>query len=152
VPGAAVGYFSGVERLDWGIRATRLVTVLLSVFAALGLVLALIGLCGISSYSVARRTPEIGIRMALGATPGHVLRLMLGEGLTLVLAGAVIGVAGALFATRLLGGFLAADISPLDPLAFAAMLATLLITAAASVYFPSRRAARVDPLATLRHE
>jgi len=109
-------------------------------------------LCGISIYNVARRTPEIGIRMALGATPGHAMRLMLRESLTLVAAGAVIGVAGALALTRLLRGFLAAGVSPFDPLAFATMLATLLVTAAASVYFPSRRAARVDPLASLRHE
>jgi predicted permease len=152
VPGAAVGYFTGLERLNQGIRATRLATVMLGVLAALGLVLALIGLCGISIYNVARRTPEIGIRMALGATPGHAMRLMLRESLTLVAAGAVIGVAGALLATRLLRGFLAAGISSFDPLAFAAMLATLLVAATASVYFPSRRAARVDPLASLRHE
>jgi hypothetical protein len=151
-PGAAVGYFTGLERLDQGIRATHLATVLLSVLAALGLGLALIGLCGISIYNVARRTPEIGIRMALGATPGRVLRLTLGEGFTLVAAGAVMGVGGALLGARLLSGFLAAGISPLDPLAFVAMLATLLVTTAASVYFPSRRAARVDPLASLRHE
>ena len=77
---------------------------------------------------------------------------MLRESLTLVAAGAVMGVAGSILATRLLRGFLTADISPLDPLAFVAMLATLLITAAAAVYFPARRAARVDPLASLRHE
>jgi hypothetical protein len=152
VPGAAVGYFTGLERLNQGIRATRLATVILGVLAALGLILALIGLCGISIYNVARRTPEIGVRMALGATPGHAMRLMLRESLTLVAAGATIGGAGALALTRLLRGYLAAGISPLDPLAFAAMLATLLVTAAASVYFPSRRAARVDPLASLRHE
>jgi putative ABC transport system permease protein len=152
VPGAAVGYFTGLERLNDGIRATRLATVLLGVLAALGLVLALIGLCGISIYNVARRMPEIGIRMALGATPGHAMRLMLRESLTLVAAGAVIGAVGALALTRLLRGFLATGVSPLDPLAFAAMLVTLLVTAATSVYFPSRRAARVDPLASLRHE
>jgi predicted permease len=152
VPGAAVGYFTGLERLDWGIRETRLTTALLSVLAALGLALALIGLSGISIYNVTRRTPEIGIRMALGATPGNVTRLMLRESLTLVVAGAALGVAGALLVTRTLSGFLAAGVSALDPLAFAAMLVTLLVTAAASVYFPSRRAARVDPLVTLRHE
>jgi putative ABC transport system permease protein len=126
--------------------------VLLGALAALGLVLALIGLRGISIYNVARRTPEIGIRMALGATHGHAMRLMLRESLTLVAAGTVIGAVGALALTRLLRGFLAAGIGPLDPLAFAAMLVTLLGAAATSVYFPSRRAARVDPLASLRHE
>jgi putative ABC transport system permease protein len=152
VPGAAVGYFTGVERLDQGIRATRLATVLLSVLAVLGLMLALIGLCGMSIHNVARRTPEIGIRMALGATPDHVVWLMLREGLALVAAGGLMGIAGTLALTRLLSGFLAAGIDPLEPLAFVAILTTLLVTAAASIFFPSRRAARVDPLVTLRHE
>src|SRR5262249_15976135 len=137
VPGAAVGYFTDLERLDWGIRATRLVTVLLGVFAALGLVLALIGLCGISGYNVARRTPEIGIRMALGAGSSDVLRLVLRENLTLVATGAALGVVGALMLRRFLHGFLTADVSPLDPLAFAAMLVTLLLTTVAVVYFPA---------------
>lgn len=152
VPGAAVGYFTGLERLDWGIRATRLATVLLGVMATMGLILALIGLCGISIYNVTRRTPEIGIRMALGATAGNVLRLMLRENLTLVAAGAALGIVGSLALTRLLGGFLAAGISPLDPLAFAAMVGTLVVTAAIAVYFPARQAARVDPMVTLKHE
>jgi predicted permease len=152
VPGAAVSYFTGLERLDWGIRATRLATVSLGVLAALGLLLALIGLCAISLYNVTRRTSEIGIRMALGATAGNVLRLMLRESLTLVIAGGVIGVAGSLLLTRVLQGFLAADISPLDPLAFVAMVVTLLVTTMFAVYFPARRATRVDPMVTLRHD
>jgi len=152
VPGAAVGYFTGLERLDWGIRATRLGAVLLGVLAALGLLLALIGLCAISIYSVTRRTPEIGIRMALGATAGNVLRLMLRESLTLVAAGAVLGTVGSLALTRVLRGFLAAGVSPFDPLAFAAMAGTLLVTATMAVYFPAQRATRVDPMVTLRHE
>jgi predicted permease len=152
VPGAAVGYFTGLERLDWGIRETRLTTVLLSVLAALGLALALIGLCGISIYNVTRRTTEIGIRMALGATAGNVLRLMLRENLSLVAAGAALGVLGSLALMRLLHGFLAAGVSPLDPLAFAAMTGTLVISAVIAVYYPARRAARVDPVVTLRHE
>jgi predicted permease len=152
VPGAGVGYFNGRERLDWGIRATRLVTVLLGVLAALGLILALICWCGIAIYNVARRTPEIGIRMALGATAGNVLRLMLGENLALVVVGAVLGVAGSLTLTRVLQGCLAAGVSPLDPLNFAAMLSTLILAAGVAVYFPARRATRVDPLVVLRHE
>ncbi|MGH9851883.1 MAG: ABC transporter permease, partial [Blastocatellia bacterium] len=152
VPGAAVGYFTGLERLDLGIRATRLATVSLGVLAALGLLLALIGLCAISIYNVTRRTPEIGIRMALGATAGNVLRLILRENLSLVAAGAALGVLGSLALMRLLHGFLAAGVSPLDPLAFAAMVGTLVISAVIAVYFPARRAARVDPMITLRHE
>lgn len=152
VPGAAVGYFTGIERLDWGIRATRLATISLGVLAALGLLLALIGLCAISLYNVTRRTSEIGIRMALGAGSGDVLRLMLRESLLLVVAGAVLGIAGSLVLTRVLQGFLAANINPLDPLAFVAMVVTLLVTALCAVYFPARRATRVDPMVTLRHE
>lgn len=152
VPGAAVGYITGIERLDWGIRATRLATISLGVLAALGLLLALIGLCAIAMYNVTRRTSEIGIRMALGATSGNVLRLMLGESLLLVAAGAVLGIAGATLLTGLLQGFLAAGVSPLDPLAFVAMTATWLVTAMLAAYFPARRATRVDPMVTLRHE
>jgi len=146
------GKATGVDQLDLGIRAARLATVLLIAFAALGLILALIGLSGISIYNVVRRTPEIGIRMALGATPGHALRLMMREGLTLIAAGTVSGLAGTFALTRLLRGFLAADISPLDPRAMVAMLATLFVTTVVSIYFPSRRAVRVDPMITLRHE
>jgi len=152
VPGAAVGYSTGVNQLEQGIRSSRLAAILLSLLAALGLILASIGLSSISIYNVARRTPEIGIRMALGATPGHTLHLMLREGLTMVAAGALIGVAGTLMLSRSLRGFLAADLSPLDPLAMVAMLATILFTTVISIYFPSRRAVRVDPLVTLRHE
>lgn len=152
VPGAAVGYFTGLERLDWGIRATRLATISLGVLAALGLLLALIGLCAISLYNVTRRTSEIGIRMALGATAGNVLRLMLGESLRLVIVGAVLGIVGSLSLTRVLQGFLAADIRPLDPLAFVAMATTLFVTTVCAVYFPARRATKVDPMVTLRHE
>jgi predicted permease len=152
VPGAAVGYFTGTERLDWGIRATRLATVSLGVLAALGLLLALIGLCAIAMYNVTRRTPEIGIRMALGATTDNVLRLVLRENFTLVAAGASLGLGGALALTRTLRGFLAADISPLDPLAVACLIGTLALTTAVAVYVPVRRATKVDPLIALRHE
>jgi putative ABC transport system permease protein len=152
VPGAAVGYFTGLERLDWGVRASRLATVLLGALASLGLILALIGLCGVSMYNVTRRTTEIGVRMALGATTGHVLRLMLRENLALVAAGAVVGLLGSIATTRLLRGFLAAGVSPFDPLIFAAIAGTLVAAAAIAVYFPARRATNVDPMVALRHE
>jgi predicted permease len=152
VPGATVGYFTGTERLDLGIRATRLATVSLGALAALGLLLALTGLCAIAMYNVTRRTPEIGIRMALGATAGNVLRLVLRDNFRLVAAGALLGVCGALALTRVLRGFLAADISPLDPLAFAAMSGTLVLAAALAVYVPARRATKVDPMIALRHD
>jgi ABC-type lipoprotein release transport system permease subunit len=152
VPEAGVSYHSVREQLDRGSWPIRAVTALLGVFAAIGLILALVGLCGISVYNVTRRTPEIGIRMALGATAGNVTWLMLREGLTLVAIGAVIGTVCSLALNRLLVGFLAAGVSPFDPLAFAAMLATMLVTSATSVYFPARRATHVDPMMTLRSE
>jgi ABC-type antimicrobial peptide transport system permease subunit len=110
----------------------------------------LIGLGGVTMYNVTTRIPEIGIRMALGASGGNVLRLMLRDGLRIVAAGAVAGVALALPLTRLLSGFLAAGIRSWDPLAFSAMLVTLFVTAGISIWLPSRRAARVDPVQCLR--
>jgi ABC-type antimicrobial peptide transport system permease subunit len=152
VPGAAVGYFTGLERLDWGIRETRLATVLLVVFAGLGLALAMIGLAGMALYNVTRRTPEIGIRMALGATGGNILRLILKENLSLALIGTLIGVAGSLTLTRFARAFLAASVSALDPWVFVALISTLLLTAAVAAYLPARRATKVDPLSILRQE
>lgn len=124
----------------------------LGTLAALGLLLALIGLCAITMYNATRRTVEIGIRMALGATVRDALRLVLRENFKLVIAGALLGVCGALALSRPLRGFLAADVSPLDPMAFAAMIGTLVLSAGLTVYFPARRATKVGPLIALRHE
>jgi predicted permease len=151
-PALSKAYLTMSERLDRGTWPARAATTLLGILAAIGLVLALIGLGGVTIYNVARRTHEIGIRMALGATSGSVLRLMLRDGLRIVAAGAVAGVVLALPLTRLLNGFLAAGVRPWDPLAFAAMLVTLFVTAGISIWLPSRRAARVDPVECLRCE
>jgi predicted permease len=154
VPGAGVSSLAVRKQLDRGLWPTRAVTTLLGILAAIGLVLALIGLCGLSIYNVTRRTPELCIRAALGATAGDVMWLVLREGLAFVIVGAVIGIACTLALTRLLVGFLflAAGVSPLDPLAFVAMLATLLATATGSIYFTSRRVTKIDPSMSLRIE
>jgi predicted permease len=129
----------------------RLFATLSSFFGLLALALVSIGLYGVMSYTVARRTHEIGIRMALGAQSANVLRMVMGESLLLVLIGLAIGLAGALATTRLIAGMLF-ELTPNDPLTIA--LATLLLLAVAALagWLPARRAARVDPMVALRHE
>jgi predicted permease len=155
-PPAAIGprlspaYLTTAERVGRGTWPARAATTLLGVLAGLGLSLALIGLGGVTMYNVARRTPEIGIRLALGASGGNVLRLMLRDGLKIVGIGAIAGFALALPLNGLLNGFLAAGVRYWDPWAFAGMLLTLFVTAGISIWLPSRRAARVDPVECLR--
>jgi putative ABC transport system permease protein len=135
-------------------RATeqsRLSMTLLAVFGALALVLASLGIYGVLSYLVSQRTHEIGVRIALGATRRDVLRLILGRGMTLAVAGMAIGIAAAWAITRSLSGLLF-GISPHDPATFAAIVAILGAVAFVASYLPGRRAMRVDPLTALRCE
>ncbi|TAM80886.1 MAG: ABC transporter permease [Acidobacteria bacterium] len=129
----------------------RFNAVLTGLFAMLGLLLAGIGLFGLVSYSVAQRTNEIGIRMALGAQKGEILRMVLGQGLKLVLAGVAIGIAGALALTRFLSSLLY-GVKPTDPLTFIVVSLILAAVALLACYIPARRAARVDPMVALRYE
>jgi len=129
----------------------RFQTVLLGSFGVLGLLLAIIGIYGVISYSVVQRTHEIGVRMALGAGRGDVLRMILGEGLLLASIGIAIGVAGALALTRFLRSMLF-EIKPTDPATFIGVAALLVVVALAACYIPARRAMRVDPMVALRYE
>ncbi len=122
-----------------------------SFFGALALVLACIGLYGLLSYEVARRTRELGIRMALGAERRDLLRLVVGQGILLVLIGAGIGIAGALGVTRFISSMLY-GLDANDPGTFAAVAILLTLVALAACYIPSRRAMRVDPMVALRYE
>lgn len=131
--------------------AARMGAVLLAIFGVLALLLAAIGLYGVMSYTVSRRTREIGIRMALGAGKGNVLRLVLKEGLTLVGGGIAAGLIVALAATRLLASFLY-GVSSLDLATFAAIPIVLALVALLASYLPARRAAKVDPMIALRYQ
>jgi putative ABC transport system permease protein len=131
--------------------APRMNTGLLGLFALLALTLAAVGVYGVMSYAVEQRTNEIGLRMALGAQTGDVLRLIVGQGLWLVGIGAIAGVLGAIAATRVLGNLLF-EVSPTDPLTFAVGVVVLTAVAALSCYVPARRAMSVDPMQALRHE
>jgi putative ABC transport system permease protein len=124
---------------------------LLGLFAAMGLLLSAIGLYGVISFLVAQRTQEIGVRMALGATPSAIARLVLGHAARWTLAGAAFGVAGSWFAARFLGAMLF-HVSARDPWILAAAVAALCATALLAAWVPSRRAASVDPMQALRQE
>jgi len=131
--------------------ARRFNMLLLTLFAGLALVLAAVGVYGVMSYAVTQRTHEIGIRMALGAQVGNVMRLVMQSGLVIAMVGVAIGLAGAFALTRLMRALLFA-VEPTDKVTFAGVSICLLLIALAACYLPARRATKVDPLQALRYE
>jgi putative ABC transport system permease protein len=129
----------------------RLYAVLLGCFAALALILSVVGIYSMMAYSVTQRTQEIGMRMALGAQPRQILRLILRQALVLTMIGGIVGLLAAFAATRVMSSLLF-GISVYDPLTFAEVLIVLLVVAFVAGYFPARKATRVDPWLALRHE
>ena len=133
------------------LASRRFVVTLLGVFAAMALAMAVIGLYGVISYAVTQRTQEVGIRMALGAQPREVLRLVIGQGMQLAGIGAAAGLAVSLIFSRVLKNQLF-RVSAFDPLTFSGTALVLIAAALAACYIPARRATRVDPMDALRHE
>ncbi len=146
-----VGVQSIRELLDQGLWGPRMGALLLVVFGLLALTLATVGIYGVLSYSVSQRTQEVGIRMALGASPGQVLSMVVKQGMSLVLIGAAIGIAGALLLGRMLATLLF-GVKTSDPLTFVAVSLVLVVVALLATYIPARRATKVDPLVALRYE
>lgn len=139
------------ERLANTTTSRRLNTALLGAFAAVALLLAVVGIYGVMSYAVTQRTREIGMRMALGARPGNVMRFVMGQGMRVVLIGAGLGLAGALALARVLRNLLF-EVAPTDPATFVCVTLLLSSVALLACYLPARRAARIDPMAALRCE
>ena len=129
----------------------RFLALLLATFSGIALFLAAIGIYGVMAYSVAQRTQEIGVRMALGARPVHVLKLVLGQSLVMLVMGAVIGLAGAFALTRLMRTLLF-EVTATDPVTYVSVIGILTVVALLACYIPARRAAKVDPLVALRYE
>jgi len=137
--------------LSIALAPARFRTILLGSLAATGLLLALVGIYGVIAYLVTRRRGEIGVRMALGASSGDVLRMVVGQGLRPVFAGTALGALGALAATRLLATWLR-GVSPEDPVTFAAVAVSLIGVAAVATLIPARRATKVSALEAMRAE
>jgi predicted permease len=141
--------FSQVYSASLGSRRFNLI--LIGFFAGIALLLAIAGVFGVMAYSVSRRTREIGVRVALGATSHDVLMMILGQGLRTVLIGVIIGLAGSLAVTRAIQSLLF-GVTPSDPLTLAAVMLLLVVVALLACYIPARRAAKVDPMVALRYE
>jgi predicted permease len=133
------------------VASPRLTAILLAMFAGLALIITAAGIAGVMALSVSQRKHELGVRLALGATPAKVIRMVIGQGMSFVLVGLSIGVAGALLLGRLMSALLFA-VQPTDPLTFVAVSAVLVVVAAAACFVPARRVTSIDPMIALRSE
>jgi len=139
------------DRLSKSVAQPRFRTTLIALFAVVALVLACVGIYGVISYSVTLRTHEIGIRMALGAQRGHVLKMVIGQAIVLAIAGVALGLTGSYALTSLMSKLLF-GVKPTDPATFLITAAILSFTALIASYLPARRATKIDPLEALRYE
>jgi len=139
------------QRETEDVAPDRLRSILLTAFAAIALVLTALGIYGVIAFGVIQRTREIGIRAALGARSGNLLRLVLGQAAIAVMAGLAIGLAAALAASRVIAAFLV-GVVPSDPMTLAGVAGFLAVVASAACYLPARQAIKVDPLVALKAE
>jgi ABC-type antimicrobial peptide transport system permease subunit len=139
------------DHLEQAVFAQRIAATLLAIFGALALTLAAVGLYSVMAYAVSQRTHEMGIRLALGASPGELRRMIVGTGMKVAGIGLVLGAAAAAGVSRLLASLLN-GVSPTDPLTFAVVLTTLAAVAFLAAFIPARRASSVDPIVALRYE
>jgi ABC-type antimicrobial peptide transport system permease subunit len=139
------------QLLDDSVASPRFNARLFGILGGLAAVLAMMGIYGVMTYAVSQRTHEMGVRIALGAEPRNILRMVLSQGLRLSLIGLGLGLAASFGLTRLMSGFLF-GVRPLDPETFVVVTASLLAVAAVACWIPARRATRVDPMIALRYE
>jgi ABC-type antimicrobial peptide transport system permease subunit len=139
------------ERLSKSMSTRTFDMLMLGIFAAVALIVAGVGVYGVVSYAVSQRVHEFGIRVALGAGPADLVRLVLGQGMRLAALGVIVGIVGAIGVTRWLKTLLY-EIKPTDPLTMVAVAALMTAVALLACYIPARRAMRVDPMVALRHE
>ena len=144
-------FYPLIATIEWTWTRQRFSMILFTLFSVIALVLAAIGIYGVMAYSVNQRTHEIGIRMALGAMPRDVLRLILGSGARIILIGLLLGTAGALASTRVLSSLLF-NVSPYDPVSYISIIVILSATAFLACWIPARRATKVNPIVALRSE
>jgi predicted permease len=151
-PALALGEMRTMDKIaDDGIATPRFTFLLVGMFAGLAIVLAAIGIYGVISYSVSQRIPEFGLRLALGAPPDGLLRLVLGQAARLAVTGTVLGLVVALTLARVMRGLMY-NVSPADPLTFAAVGAMVIVIALLAGYLPARRATKANPMVALRAE
>ena len=150
-PDAPVKFKTMSASLYEQVTAPRFRTLLLAIFAGLSLCLAMAGIYGVTAYVVSQRSRELGLRIAMGATPGHVRRLVLKQGLALAAIGMMLGLAGSLAGTRLITSVLF-EVRPADPTVYVCVSVLLALVVLAASYFPAWRAARLNPLVVLRQE
>jgi len=150
-PSVPVRIETVAEMFGLALAYPRFRTQLIGVFGGMGLVLSAVGIFSLLGYLVSQRTRELAVRRAVGATPSHVVSLVLGQGVRLATAGLLLGVTGALVGGQLLKGFLY-ETSPWDPVTYLGVVGVLGFAAVLAMLFPALRAARVDPLIALRHE